>query len=143
MHLESWLKRGDGGTTELPKIYKPESVDFDELDRDYYEQAVYANKRREKIWVRKRKPLAKSGSKPAVFKREVKEHYLLVDGYNIIHAWPEVKELAEDNMDGARLKLMDVLCSYQAVRQCEVIVVLTPTRCREAGSGSAIIIILK
>lgn len=123
MHLESWLKRGDGGTTELPKIYKPESVDFDELDHDYYEQAVYANKRREKIWVRKRKPLAKSGSKPAVFKREVKEHYLLVDGYNIIHAWPEVKELAEDNMDGARLKLMDVLCSYQAVRQCEVIVV--------------------
>ena len=123
MHLESWLKRGDDGTTELPKIYKPESVDFDELDHDYYEQAVYANKRREKIWVRKRKPLAKSGSKPAVFKREVKEHYLLVDGYNIIHAWPEVKELAEDNMDGARLKLMDVLCSYQAVRQCEVIVV--------------------
>lgn len=123
MHLESWLKRGDGGTTELPKIYKPESVDFDELDHDYYEQAVYANKRREKIWVRKRKPLAKSGSKPAIFKREVKEHYLLVDGYNIIHAWPEVKELAEDNMDGARLKLMDVLCSYQAVRQCEVIVV--------------------
>ena len=49
MHLESWLKRGDGGTTELPKIYKPESVDFDELDHDYYEQAVYANKRREKI----------------------------------------------------------------------------------------------
>ena len=28
--------------------------------------------------------------------------YLLVDGYNIIHAWPELKELAAVNLDAAR-----------------------------------------
>ena len=35
--------------------------------------------------------------------------YLLVDGYNIIFAWPELKQLAETNLDSARLKLQDIL----------------------------------
>jgi len=38
--------------------------------------------------------------------------YLLIDGYNIKFAWPELKELAETNMDSARTKLQDILCNY-------------------------------
>lgn len=41
------------------------------------------------------------------------EEYLLVDGYNIIFAWPKLRELAAVNMDSARDKLMDILCNYQ------------------------------
>lgn len=37
--------------------------------------------------------------------------YLLVDGYNIIFAWPELKELADVNLDSARTKLQDILCN--------------------------------
>lgn len=47
--------------------------------------------------------------------------YLLVDGYNVIFAWEELKELAEKNIDGARGALMDILCDYQAICQMEVI----------------------
>lgn len=55
--------------------------------------------------------------------REPREEYLLVDGYNIIFAWDELRELAEVNMDGARGKLMDILCNYQGVRKCSLILV--------------------
>ena len=41
------------------------------------------------------------------------EEYLLVDGYNIIFAWEELSELAKVNIDGARYRLMDILCNYQ------------------------------
>lgn len=49
--------------------------------------------------------------------------YLIVDGYNIVHAWDELKELVDDNLDGARTKLMDILCNYQGYAKCEVILV--------------------
>lgn len=48
---------------------------------------------------------------------------LLVDGYNIIHAWPELKDLAEHNLGAARSKLMDILCNYQGYKQCMLILV--------------------
>ena len=49
--------------------------------------------------------------------------YLLVDGYNIIFAWPELKELADVNLDSARTKLQDILCNYQGYKKCQVILV--------------------
>lgn len=41
------------------------------------------------------------------------KEYLLVDGYNVIFAWDELNELARDNVDGARGRLLDILCDYQ------------------------------
>ena len=55
--------------------------------------------------------------------RQLKDNYLLVDGYNIIYAWQELKELAQCNLDSARYQLMDILCDYQAIRQITLIVV--------------------
>jgi predicted RNA-binding protein with PIN domain len=52
----------------------------------------------------------------------VKE-YLLVDGYNIIFSWDELNELAKENMDAARSKLMDILCNYQGFKKCILILV--------------------
>lgn len=51
------------------------------------------------------------------------KQYLLVDGYNIIFAWDDLKELAEANIDGARTKLMDILCNYQGYKKCTLILV--------------------
>lgn len=49
--------------------------------------------------------------------------YLLVDGYNIIFSWKELADLAKDSIDAARQQLMDLLCSYQALKGCTVILV--------------------
>ena len=57
-----------------------------------------------------------------------KERYLLVDGYNIIFAWDELKELAKVSIDGARGRLMDILCNYQGIRKCHLILVFDAYR---------------
>lgn len=49
--------------------------------------------------------------------------YLLVDGYNVIFAWDSLKELAKDNIDGARNVLINILCNYHGYKKCEVILV--------------------
>ncbi len=57
-----------------------------------------------------------------------RKEYLLVDGYNVIFAWDDLKELAESTLDGARGKLLDLLCDYQAARGCELIAVFDAYR---------------
>lgn len=52
-----------------------------------------------------------------------KEKYLLVDGYNIIFAWEDLRSLAEVNIDSARDKLMDICCNYQGFEGCTLILV--------------------
>lgn len=49
--------------------------------------------------------------------------YLLVDGYNIIFAWKDLKELADTNLEAARIRLADILCNYQGYKKNEVILV--------------------
>ncbi|MBM6926172.1 translation factor GTPase family protein [Pseudoflavonifractor phocaeensis] len=49
--------------------------------------------------------------------------YLLVDGYNIIYAWEELKMVAQTNLDAARQLLMDLLSNYQGFKKCVVILV--------------------
>ena len=50
--------------------------------------------------------------------------YLLVDGYNVIFAWDCLKELSKNNnLDGARNALVNILCNYQGYKKCEVILV--------------------
>lgn len=51
------------------------------------------------------------------------EEYLLVDGYNIIFAWDDLKKIAQTNLDAARESLIQTLCNYQGYHKCHVIVV--------------------
>lgn len=72
----------------------------------------------------KRRPAAESQARraPSRPQPEGPEH-LLVDGYNVIFAWDELKALAADNLDAARQRLMDILCNYAGYRQCVPILV--------------------
>ena len=65
--------------------------------------------------------LSYSGSSSSAKKDQ--EEYLLVDGYNIIFAWPELKELADADVRAAQTKLMDVLSNYQGYKKCTLILV--------------------
>ena len=49
--------------------------------------------------------------------------YLLVDGYNIIYAWEELKQAARTSLDAARQMLMDILSNYQGFQKSVVILV--------------------
>ena len=56
-------------------------------------------------------------------RKKSQKEYLLVDGYNIIFAWDELKDLAQVSIDGAREKLIDILSDYQGYQGNSVILV--------------------
>lgn len=81
-----------------------------------------------KGWKKSRRdPLDGYGKSTSDYKQKKtpdgEKEYLLVDGYNIIFAWEDLKELAAANIDGAREKLMDILCNYQGFKKCTLILV--------------------
>ncbi len=51
------------------------------------------------------------------------DDYLLVDGYNIVHAWDDLRAIAREDLDGARMRLIDRLRNYQGWKKCRLIVV--------------------
>lgn len=151
MHMESVLKERQKGTDDIA----PEEVRWQEYGQApdtgghreeawlgveevdaILDRAHHANRKEnfvphKGISHKKRKPSAPvtreygQGKKPAYVPRE---QYLLVDGYNIIFAWKELKELAADNIDSARGRLLDILCDYQGVRKCHLIAVFDAYR---------------
>lgn len=54
--------------------------------------------------------------------------YLLVDGYNIIFAWDELKKIAASDLDSARAELIKIMSNYQGVSGYEIIVVFDAYR---------------
>ncbi len=74
-----------------------------------------------KTYPKKRETLSEQQRQKEI--KETKKEYLLVDGYNIIFSWEELNDLAKENMDAARYKLMDILCNYQGFRECILILV--------------------
>lgn len=61
-------------------------------------------------------------------KYEKRPEYLLVDGYNIIFAWEELRALAQINIDSAREALVEILSNYQGYQNCNLIAVFDAYR---------------
>lgn len=113
--------------------YKEEWIGIDEVDaiinRTYNANKKSDGENKRNNWKKSRNEqdyFDYRGSKSV--NSETREKYLLVDGYNVIFAWDDLKELAAVNIDGARGKLMDILCNYQAICKCELIVVFDAYR---------------
>lgn len=109
----------------------------DEID-SILKSAVSSNKKKEEESARNRwKGRARADEYPEVHtdtkrvKSSIgKDDYLLVDGYNIIFAWQELKELAEINIDSARDKLIEKLANYQGYKGCKLILVFDAYKVR-------------
>ena len=137
MHVEGRLLKKKEQQEEAPsgkktKTYDPDHwIDIEEIDA-ILARTYHANKHEKgatKQWRTTKKVISGDNApRYAPVKAVSKEEYLLVDGYNIIFAWESLKELAAVNIDGARGKLLDILCNYQGSRQCELIVVFDAYR---------------
>jgi small GTP-binding protein len=132
MHVESYFQdKYDLSSSQEIRINssKEMSISLEEIDQ-IINKTFYANQGRKSVWKRP-KTAVESYYKPATNvkkEKETKEEYLLVDGYNIIYAWPELKKLADGNMDAAKNKLLDSLSNYQWIRGCRIIVVFDAYR---------------
>ena len=131
MHLPSIMQEKPSDSSEEKQTaYRVSKetdawIDTEEVDR-IIAQSVGANKKQKTLPKKKVPEYYKSTSKPK--KQEVREEYLLVDGYNVIFAWEDLKDLAQISIDGARGKLLDVLCDYQGMKKCNLIVVFDAYR---------------
>ena len=151
MHVESIFQKKDESLENADvrhNSYTSENwIDPEEVDR-IYNQTYNANQGKKSGW-NKRKTVSGSDDKQADYVSRHKQHkqdrqdavdirdnqdkqdredYLLVDGYNMIFAWPELNELVEDSMDAARTKLLDILSKYQGIRNCHIIAVFDAYR---------------
>ncbi|MFR8089399.1 MAG: NYN domain-containing protein [Lachnospirales bacterium] len=132
MHLPSgWKaqKKESAGTRSTRRVESPHQVqDTMALDKELREifERTYGPIQTRAIQPRKDPSIVRKaeGSRMREIRplSEVKE-YLLVDGYNILYAWDELKKLAQENMDAARQRLMDMLCNYQGYKKCVCILV--------------------
>lgn len=71
-------------------------------------------------------------ARPGAYRKQKGEkEYLLVDGYNVIFAWDDLKALAAVNIDSARDKLIDIMSNYQGYVGCELILVFDAYRVKQ------------
>ncbi len=143
MHVESVLKPEKHVKNQsVHQSQKEEVSDFISLEEidSILSSSHHANQGKKNIW--RKKSIKSSGAKEHYYSSlsssssyqtspintTSAEEYLLVDGYNIIHAWPELEEISKENMEAARSKLMDILSNYQPIRACNIMLVFDAYR---------------
>ena len=121
MHTESREKARKAPQT-VSSYVAPPTIDEDEL-KAIFERTYGPSKRDRNQYDTTRTVYSapEKNSKPK--KRDEVEEYLLVDGYNVIFVWDDLHELSEVNIEGARGKLMDILCNYQGYKKNTIILV--------------------
>jgi predicted RNA-binding protein with PIN domain len=137
-HVDSGYRPKKEEPVTKPSASAGKQKDIFELDQELqaiYEQTYGAVRRRDIL------PRAKPNRETAETVRYTAKkqpegpEYLLVDGYNIIHAWDELRKLAADNLDAARQVLLDVMSNYGAFKGREIIVVFDAYKV-PGGTGS-------
>ena len=114
MHLESCLRRKEAAAIPMPRY--PISIDEREL---------------EAIMTREfgpiKRPLYRAAERNEAPEKQVmlpgRKKYVIIDGYNLIFAWEELKDLARERLDLARGRLMDMLSNYAGFTQIELVLV--------------------
>lgn len=141
-HIQTELGLDETDQETIPQMQPSQPYkSFDEirLDQEELEEIftrTYGPIRRERNAFQKTSRTVTAPASPRKSKpKEPEKEYLLVDGYNIIFAWEDLNELAKVNIEGARNKLMDILCNYQGYKKCTLILVFDAYKV-EGGQGS-------
>lgn len=121
MHLDSVLKRKVQEHTDVPVRHNGSIGASDEELLKIFEKTYGKVERKLPTQaLRTAKPVKAPKVRTAP---EQKKEYLLIDGYNIIFAWDDLKEIAKDNLEDARVKLTEKMLVYRIFRGCELILV--------------------
>lgn len=117
MHLESCLSKVE--SEDLPRVIH-RNIHLDE-------------KELEAIMLREFGPIKRPSYRhPVIYGQDNKKtsdvsssrkQYLIVDGYNVIFAWDDLKEIAETDLERARNELMRILANYSAFTKYTVVLV--------------------
>jgi small GTP-binding protein len=125
-----------------PEIRSRESFDYsigtDEIDA-IFARTFAANKNKAKSAYKKQHTQPQyTGAKTAKPVSVIREKMLIVDGYNVIFAWDDLKCLAEDNINAAKDKLISLLSNYRGITGEEILLVFDGYKVKENKGSSAI-----
>lgn len=131
MHVEAWLKRKKSNVPEREdntSVGYSQQLSLEEIDQ-IIQAAMGGNQGRKTVRKKRRsiRELILSsndvGSTYAFKSKEGLEKHLLIDGYNIIFSWEELHDLAKENLESARVKLLEILDEYQSTTSYKIMVV--------------------
>ncbi len=130
MHLESGLKPPAQSAEAAEPQVRRQNLDIDEKELEAIMVREFGPIRRRQYAA----PQVNSAVGVQMQARKTKEH-IIVDGYNVIFAWDELKALAGQGLDLARDKLLDILANYQGYTRCDLAVVFDAYKV-PGGAGS-------
>ena len=112
MHLDSGLKE------EKKPVMLSRNLHLDDRELEAIMEREFGPVKRPLYRAPENRPATET-----IYIRPPRQQYLIVDGYNIIHAWDETAMLAKDDLQAARRKLCDILSSYAGFKNCRTVVV--------------------
>lgn len=142
-HIDSGIELDDEEDTDTGETrvqrYMRTVADNDELMRIF--ERTYGPIKMKKFNEPKAKMAVPAAKKkpPSAKSAYSGPEYLLVDGYNIIHAWDDLRALSEMGLDIARNALIDRLCNYTGFRGCRVILVFDAYKVKRNHGDSEVI----
>lgn len=119
MHVDTGLDREQPEERDLQPVIRTRNLDLDEKELEAIMRREFGEIKRPQYRSAKQEMQRERMQQTAVPKKE----YIIVDGYNMIFAWDELKDLTQTDLDGARNRLMDILSEYRAFRGCELVLV--------------------
>lgn len=115
MHLESCLEKEKPYTPPVNR----RNLHIDDKELEAIMEREFGKPRYELY----RPTAKKNDGNQTDFEMTERKSYVLVDGYNVIFAWDELKRLADTDLGAARERLMEILCNYSAYTKNNVVLV--------------------
>ena len=138
MHLENYLKNEPEDAAEIKRETGRPASD-EELEAIF--RQTYGISKREGNRFRRSKRMISADSGggrinlSSGYNDSRAQQVLLVDGYNMIFAWEELKDMADSSLENARSMLIETLANYQGYCGTRIIVVFDAYK-RPANPGS-------
>lgn len=127
MHIDTGFGRAE--TAPAPRMFR-RNFDLDDRELEAIMEREFGPIRRREY----RAPVVNSAPDARAELFHPRRERLIVDGYNVIFAWDELKPLAAENLDAARQRLMDTLSNYAGFTRCELVLVFDGYRVK-GGHG--------
>lgn len=115
MHLESCLEKEKPYTPPVNR----RNLHIDDKELEAIMEREFGKPKHELY----RPTAKKNDGNQTDFEMTERKSYVLVDGYNVIFAWDELKSLADTDLGAARERLMEILCNYSAYTKNNVVLV--------------------
>lgn len=115
MHLESCLEKEKPYTPPVNR----RNLHIDDKELEAIMEREFGKTKYELY----RPTVKKNDGNQTDFEMTERKSYVLVDGYNVIFAWDELKSLADTDLGAARERLMEILCNYSAYTKNNVVLV--------------------